>query len=186
LWGETALSLNATIYTFDITLNDTDRGVYETVSFRIARHPSETEEFLLTRVLAYCLEYTEGIEFSKGLSEPDAPAIAVRDLTGLLSTWIDIGTPEATRLHKASKLARRVVVYAHRDVRLFLDRLQAEPLHRKEALRVQAIDRVFLSGLVAMLERRMVFNLAVADHTLYLSVGETTLTGTVELFSLTA
>ena len=67
------VALNATIYSFEITLNDADRGVYLPLAFRVARHPSETAEFLLTRMLAYCLEFREGIAFSKGLSDPDAP-----------------------------------------------------------------------------------------------------------------
>src|SRR5688500_9534408 len=111
----TAVALTATIYTFDIQLAHVDRGVYETLALRAARHPSETEEYLLTRVLAYCLEYAEGIAFSKGLAEPDEPALAVRDLTGALRVWIDVGAPDAARLHKASKAAPRVAVYTHRD-----------------------------------------------------------------------
>ena len=110
------MALGATLYSFEITLNDADRGVYQALSFRAARHPSETEEFLLTRVLAYCLEYRPGIAFSKGLSDPDAPALEIRDLTGALTSWIDIGTPDPSRLHRATKAAPRVAVYSHKDV----------------------------------------------------------------------
>jgi hypothetical protein len=100
------MALGATVYVFEIRLADADRNVYETLSLRVARHPSESEEYLLTRVLAYCLEFTEGIAFSSGgLSNPDEPALAIRDLTGALQSWIEIGAPEATRLHKASKAA---------------------------------------------------------------------------------
>ena len=109
------LALTSTIYAFGIRLADMDRGVYESLTFRVARHPSETEDYLVTRVLAYCLEYCDGIGFSGGIAEPDEPAIAVRDLTGALRAWIDIGTPDAARLHKASKAAPRVVVYTHKD-----------------------------------------------------------------------
>src|ERR671918_849308 len=109
------MALTATIHNFDIQLADVDRGVYESLALRVARHPSETEEYLLTRVLAYCLEYTEGIAFSKGLAEPDEPALAVRDLTGALRAWIEIGAPDAARLHKASKASPRVAVYTHKD-----------------------------------------------------------------------
>ena len=76
------MALTATIYSFEIQLNDADRGVYEALALRVARQPSETAEYLLTRVLAYCLEYVEGIAFSRGLAEPDEPPLAVRDLTG--------------------------------------------------------------------------------------------------------
>ena len=109
------MALTATIYNFDIHLSDVDRNVYETLSLRVAQQPSETEEYLVTRVLAYCLEYTDGIAFTKGLAEPDTPAITVRDLTGALRGWIEIGSPDADRLHKASKASPRVAVYTHKD-----------------------------------------------------------------------
>jgi len=114
------MALQATVYNFDIELADNDRGVYESLALRVARHPSESEDYLVARLLAYLLEFKEGIAFSRGISDPDEPAIAVRDLTGAIETWVDIGTPEAARLHKASKAARRVVVYTHKDPRQFL------------------------------------------------------------------
>ncbi len=173
--------LGATIYTFQISLNDADRGVYEALEFRVARHPSETEEFLLTRVLAYCLEYTDGLEFSRGLSEPDAPALTVRDLTGAWRSWIEIGTPDAARLHKAAKAAPRVVVYAHRDVATLLERLARETIHRGEHIEIHSLDRDFLGALASRLSRRMRFDLAVSDRHLYLSLDDSTLSGAVTL-----
>jgi uncharacterized protein YaeQ len=173
------LALTATIHSFDITLNDADRGVYETLSFRVARHPSETPEFLLTRVLAYCLEFAPGIEFSRGLSEPEAPALAVRDLTGALTTWIEVGAPDAARLHKATKTARRVAVYCHRDVAALLARLAGETVHRGGDIEIYAIDRELLADLAARLERRMGFDLAVTDRHLYLTLDGATLSGVV-------
>ena len=85
------MALGATIYVFNIDLANSDRGVYQPLQLRMARHPSESEEYFRTRMLAYCFEYTEGISFSNGLFEPDQPTIAVRDLTGLLRVWIDVG-----------------------------------------------------------------------------------------------
>src|SRR5918999_2002196 len=123
------MALGATIYNFDIELADTDRNVYESLALRVARHPSESEEYLVARLLAYLLEYTEGIEFSRGVSDPDEPAIVVRDLTGAISTWIEVGTPDAARLHKASKAARRVAVYTHKDPAQFLKQLAGEKIH---------------------------------------------------------
>ena len=170
------MALSATVYTFTVRLADADRGVYETLQLRLARHPSETAEFLLTRLLAYCLEYREGIAWSKGLSDPDEPAIAVRDLTGVLLSWIDIGNPEAARLHKAAKAARRVAVYVHRDLDSWLARLGGERIYRAEALEIHAIEHELLAELVARLERRMEIDLSVADRTLYLTVDGATLT----------
>jgi uncharacterized protein YaeQ len=180
------VALSATIYVFTVRLADADRGVYETLSLRVAQHPSESPEFLLTRLLAYCLEYTEGIAFSKGLSDPDEPAIAVRDLTGVLQTWIDIGTPEAARLHKASKAARRVVVYAHREVESWLARLAGERIHRADELEIVVMDRELLAAMVTRLERRMEIDLSVSERTLYVSIGDDTLTGSLESATLSA
>lgn len=178
------MALTATIYNFRIELADSDRQVYESLALRVARHPSETEEYLLTRVLAYALEFTEGIEFSRGLSEPDEPAISVRDLTGALRSWIDIGTPDAGRLHKACKAAPRVAVYTHRDPAQLIGKLAGERIHRAEALEVYGIDRGLVSALVARLERRMAFDLSVNDRELYLSIGGDTLTGAISRYTL--
>ena len=173
------MALTATIYNFDVDLADSDRHVYESVALRVARHPSESEEYLVTRVLAYLLELAEGIEFSRGVSDPDEPAIAIRDLTGAIGTWIDIGTPDAARLHKASKAAGRVVVYTHKDPAQFLRQLAGERIHRADALELFAIDRGLVSALVARLERRVAFSLSITDRELYVSIGTDTLTGAV-------
>jgi len=173
------VALNATIYSFEITLNDADRGVYEALSFRVARHPSETEEHLLARVLAYCLEYREGIAFSQGLSNPEAPALEIRDLTGTLQAWIDIGTPDPARLHRAAKAAPRVAVYSHKDVAALLAALAAGKVHRVHEIEIHALDRGLLAALAARLVRRMAFDLAVSEGSLYLTFDDQTLSGNV-------
>ena len=169
------------MYVFTVRLADADRSVYETLTLRVAQHPSETLENLVTRVLAYCFEYTEGIAFSKGLSDPDDPAIAVRDLTGVLQTWIDIGAPEAPRLHRASKVARRVAVYAYRDVTPWFARIAGERIHRSEAVEVHVIDRELVIAIAARLERRMDIDLAVSDRNVYVSVANETYSGNIDL-----
>jgi uncharacterized protein YaeQ len=174
------LAQGATVYVFEVRLADADRGVNETLTIRAAQHPSETAEYLVTRVLAYCLEYAEGIAFSKGLSDPDEPAIAVRDLTGLLQNWIDIGAPDASRLHRAAKAAPKVAVYAHRGLDQLVTRLAGERIHRAAEIRLHAVEPELLSALVARLDRRMNFDLAVSDRTLYVSMGDETLTGAIE------
>jgi len=168
------------MYVFDVRLANADRAVNEVLTIRAARHPSETAEYLLTRLLAYCLEYTEGIAFSKGLSDPDEPAIVVRDLTGVLQAWIEIGTPDADRLHRAAKAAPRVAVYAHRGLDALITRLGNERIHRAREIRLRAVDPELLSDLVARLDRRMSLDLTVSDQTLYVSVGDETLTGVMK------
>jgi uncharacterized protein YaeQ len=164
------MALGATIHLFEVELADSDRGLYETLEIRAARHPSEAEDYLLTRVLAYCLEYSEGISFSKGLSDPDEPTLFVRDLTGTLLLGVEIGTPDAARLHKAAKAAPRVVVYCHKDAQLLATRLRAEKIHRAEDIELYAIDRSWLAQVQKHLSRRMRFSLTVAERHLYLNV----------------
>ncbi|MEO2198414.1 MAG: YaeQ family protein [bacterium] len=173
------MALGSTIYNFDIELADTDRGVYETLALRIPQHPSESNEYLVARLLAYLLEFAAGIEFSRGVSDPDEPTITIRDLTGEITTWIDVGVPDAARLHKASKATERVVVYTHKNATQFLRQLAGERIHGAESLELYAIDRVFVDALVARLERRVAFSLSITDRELYLSIGADNLTGAV-------
>src|SRR5580698_6839068 len=131
------MALSATVYSFEINLSDSDRNVYQSLAFRAAKHPSETDEYFMTRVVAYCLEYGEGLSFSKGgLSDPDAPALAVHDLTGALLRWIEIGLPEPARLHRASKASPQVAIYAHKSVDQLLARLAAEKVHRASDIQI--------------------------------------------------
>jgi uncharacterized protein YaeQ len=174
-----AMALTATIYNFDIELADSDRQVYESLSLRVAQHPSESDEYLFARVLAYVLEYAEGIEFSRGVSDPEDPAIAIRDLTGAIRTWIDIGTPDAARLHKASKTGARVAVYTHKDPMQWLKQLAAGTIHRADAVELYAIDRPLIAGLVARLDRRVAFSVTINERELYVSIGSDNLTGRV-------
>lgn len=178
------MALNATIHSFEIQLADVDRGVYETLDLRIARHPSETAEYLLTRVIAYCLEYREGIVFSRGLAEPDEPAIMVRDLTGAIEAWIEIGAPDAARLHRASKRAPRVAVYTHRPPSVLQRQLRGERIHRVEALELFAIDQSLLEALVEALDRRNRWELSISGRELYISTPVATASGPVRLFSV--
>ena len=174
------MALTATIYNFDVQLSDVDRGVYETLSIRAARQPSETEEYLATRVLAYCLEYTEGIAFTKGLAEPDVPAIEVRDLTGALKSWIEVGTPDADRLHKASKASPRVAVYAFKDPANLTRQFEGTRIHRAETIELYAFEPSFIAAFVERLERRTSCELAVTERHLYLTVGGETLDSAVK------
>lgn len=182
---DAGVALTATIYTADIDLADHDRGVYETLALRVARHPSESDDYLVTRVLAYALEYTEGLEFSTGgLSSPEEPALAVRDLTGALRAWIEIGWPDAARLHKAAKASPRVAVYPHKDAGQWLRRLEGERIHRAADIHIRAIDLGLIGALASRLDRRIAFALSVADGELFASLGADTFTGPVRPLAL--
>jgi uncharacterized protein YaeQ len=161
----------ATIYVLTIDLADMDRGVYETLELRVARHPSETAEYMLVRVLAYCLEYEPGIELTEGVSSGEEPALLVRDLTGKITAWIEVGMPDAARLHRGSKLAGRVAIYTHRDVRQLLAQLAGEKIHRGGEIPVRSFDRVQLEGLAARIERRTSLAINVSGGELLVSIG---------------
>jgi len=172
------------MFTFDVALNDVDRSVYEQLNLKVACHPSETEEYLLTRVLAYCLEYREGIAFSKGLGMPDEPALSVRDLTGAWQSWIEIGSPDAERLHKASKASPRVAVYTHKEPRLLLRAYEGQKIHKAEHVELYAVDRDLLADLVSHLERRVSMTMSVTDRQLFIDIGGGSLHGAVERHAL--
>ena len=175
------MALQATLYNLDIELADNDRGVYESLALRVAQHPSESEAYLVARVLAYLLEYTEGVEFSRaGLSDPDEPAVSVRDLTGKRTAWVEVGTPDAARLHKAAKSGARVAVYIYKDPTQYLRQLEGERVHNAEALELSVIDPPLIQALVGQLARRLSFSVSVTDRELYISIGDANLTGSVK------
>lgn len=179
------MALTATLHTFDVALNDVDRGVYEQLAIKAARHPSESEEYLVTRLLAYCLEYAEGIAFSKGgIADPDEPAITIKDLTGAWKSWIEIGAPDAARLHKASKASPRVALYTHRDLRTLFLNYEGQRIHRAEQVEVHAIDRELIAALAPRLDRRTALTISVTDGTLFIDVGGASLSGTVTRHAL--
>lgn len=174
------MAQTSTVHSIELELADVDRAAYATLAFKAARHPSETADFFATRLLAFALEYAEGIAFSKGgISDLDEPAIVVRDLTGALTAWIEIGTPDANRLHKAAKAVRRVAVYPHKDPGPFLASLADARIHRADEIELVTIDRPLVEGLAARLDRRMSVTLSVTEGQAYLTVNGAHLEGAV-------
>lgn len=164
------MAAGATVHTFAIELSDTDRNVYQTLELRLARHPSETAPFMLARVLAYCLEYTEGIELSAGIAAVDEPAVLARDLTGRITAWIEVGAPDAERLHRGSKQAPRCAVYTHRSAEPLLAQLAGQKIHRAAEIPVYAFERPFMDEASAALGRRSTLALSVTGRHLYLDI----------------
>jgi uncharacterized protein YaeQ len=178
------MALTATIYNFTIELADVDRSVYETFALRVARHPSETAEYMLTRVLAYSLEYQDGIEMTDGISTGNEAPIVIRDLTGRITAWIDVGMPDAARLHRARKLADRVAVYTHRDIRQLLDQLSDEKIHRANEIPIYAFDRAFIGQAADGLDRRATLSISITERELFLDIDGRTFQTTVTAYRL--
>lgn len=174
------MALPATIRRFEIALSDTDRSIYESLDWRVAQHPSESERHLVARVLARALEHAEGLEFSKGgVSDDNEPALVQRDLRGDLVAWIEIGAPSADRLHKAAKASPRVAVYTWKDPARLVDEIAERGVHRADKLELYALAPEVLDAIAVTLDRVNRWELAVSGGVLYLRIGDTALEGTV-------
>lgn len=171
------MAIGATMYRFAVELSDLDRGVFETLDLRVARHPSESSRFLIVRLLARCLEHAEGIEMTRGVSDTELPALVIRDLQGGLSAWIEVGVPAAKRVHKATSRADRVAVYAHKQAESLLAALRAADLRRADRVTVTHFDDDFLDALDAALERAGQWAITLSDGTLYVEANGVSVVG---------
>ncbi|WP_413560861.1 YaeQ family protein [Bdellovibrio sp. HCB209] len=173
------------LYRFQIEFSDIDRGVYESLDFRVAQHPSETYPYMLSRVLAYCLMYQEHLEFTPGgLADPESPALRKLSLQGAIELWIEIGNPSSRKLHKASKVAKQVAVYTYKNPEVLLAEIRGNEVHRAEDLQLFAIDPKFLDQAGDKVEKNNRWTLLVQQGTLDLTIGEETISGEVKQVSL--
>ena len=174
LWcDDSPMALPATMRKFEIALADSDRGIYETLELRVAQHPSESDRYLIARIIARALEHAEGLEFSKGgVSDDEEPALIQRDLRGDLMTWIEIGSPTPDRLHKASKAAPRVIIYAWKNANELAAAIIERKVHRADELELIALDPAFLDAAAATLDRVNKWDLAVTGGALYLTIAD--------------
>ncbi len=161
------MSPKSTIYHFSIELSDTDRGVYESFKVPTALHPSESLEFMVARVVAFALEYGEGISFSPGIGATEDPAISIKGLDGSVTAWIDVGAPNHDRIHRAAKIAERVAVYCHRSADVVYQQLTQSPIFRGDEVVFRSFDEGFISSLAKTLDRRNEVTISLSDETLY-------------------
>ncbi len=180
------MAVGATLYHLQIELSDVDRGVYETLDLRIARHPSESLPYFLTRTIAYALLYEEGIAFSKGgLSTADEPPLVICDPQGNLRVLVEIGTPSADRLHRASKASPRVVVFTQHHPRLLVKEAGTREIHKVDLIEVYSLEPKFLEQLGELTDRNARWTLLRSDGILYVTVGDKTASGAVTKHALT-
>ena len=167
------MALPSVIRRFELALADSDRDVFEQLDLRVAQHPSESERYLVARVLARALQHTEGLEFSKGgVSDDSEPALIHRDLRGDLRAWIEIGSPSPDRLHKATKASPRVVVYAWKQPKELVAAILERGVHRAEHIELYAFDPDFLDAIAATLDRNNTWGVSVAGGALYVTCGK--------------
>ena len=166
------MALTATMRRFEVTLADSDRGVYETLDLRVAQHPSESERYLVARLVARALEHAEGVDWSKGgLSADDEPALWQRDLRGDLQAWIEVGSPSTARLHKARKAVPRVAVYGWNRVDALAEALVEDKVYKADAIELYELEGEILDAIATTLARTNTWELAVTGGTVYLSTG---------------
>lgn len=174
----------ATIYNVEVELSDNDRGVYESLKLTLAMHQSENLDYMLTRLLAYCREYCPGICFSKGLDDPDEPAIWARSLSGELTLWVEIGAPSVEKIHRASKTGARTAIYTHRNPKIALQNLVGKQIFQADKIPLYAFAPAFLNDLGSEMEKRSTLNLTISEKTIYLEINGRHLNCEIEEFSL--
>ncbi|MBM4190315.1 MAG: YaeQ family protein [Betaproteobacteria bacterium] len=168
------MALKATIFKIELQLSDLDRHYYQTHALTLARHPSETDERMMVRVIAFALHAHEALEFGKGLSSDDEPDLWRRDLTGAIEQWIEVGLPDEKRLRKASGRAAEVIVlnYGGRTADIWWEQNQSA-LRKLNKLRVINLAADQTAALAALAEQRTLsLNAMIQDGEMHLSVGD--------------
>jgi uncharacterized protein YaeQ len=163
------------LYRFTINLSDIDRGIYEELDLRLAQHPSESITYLITRMLAYVLTYQEGLEFTpSGLSDPDLPALWAKTDHGSIRLWIEVGSPSARRLHKATKTATQVIVYTYKKPEVLLKEVRENDVFKAETIQFYAFDPDFLLALEKNIEKNNRWSILVQEGQISVNIGSET------------
>jgi uncharacterized protein YaeQ len=165
------MALKPTIYKAQVELADSDRNCFESLSLTLARHPSETLERMATRLLAYCLNRTRGLEFTRGISTADEPDVWAHSDHGDIEHWIEVGQPEAARLRKACGRSRRVSVYAFAKGADTWWKLNSEAISALPRVQVWQFDWEEIQTVAALLDRTVKLNASIVGGTMYLDNG---------------
>ena len=169
------MALPSTIYRVNLEISDIDRGVYETLQASVARHPSETEERLVARLLAYALFFEPELAFTKGISAGDEPDLWLKGPDGRVLLWVEVGLPEPERLIKAGRHAEQVALIACGKALPVWEQQQFPKLVGIANLAMVRLEPAFINRLAAKLERTISWSITITDGTLYLTSGDETL-----------
>ncbi|HEX6632779.1 MAG TPA: YaeQ family protein [Usitatibacter sp.] len=168
------MALKSTIFKVELSIADIDRGYYRDHSLRLARHPSETDERMMMRVLAFALHAGEALEFGRGLSAEDEPDLVRRDLTGAIETWIEVGLPDEREVRKACGRSREVhvVAYGGRAVDLWWEGVR-DVLERQERLSVTDVPAEASRALAVLADRSMRLQVTIQEGDALVTDGST-------------
>lgn len=180
------MAKTATLYRFQLELADIDRSVYESLDLRVAGHPSEDAERLVIRVLARAIAHEDELEFGRGLSNAEDPALWTRTSHGEISTWIDVGCPSAERLHRASKAAERVLVVTNKNDAMLRKEWSSHPIHKSDAIEVVRLPSKLVQDLTTLLQRNMQWYLTLQEGSISIADGDQNFDGVLERTSLAA
>lgn len=164
------MALKATVYKATLNLADMDRGYYQEHSLTLAQHPSETDERLLIRLLAFAFNADERLEFTRGLSADDEPELWAKELTGDIAQWIELGLPDEKRIRKACNRADHVIVYAYggRAAEIWWEGIKSQ-LTRFANLTVLNLPSEATTALAGLAERTMNWQVSIQDGHAWIS-----------------
>jgi len=164
------MAVKATIFKAELNIADIDRHYYADHVLTVAQHPSETDERMMVRVLAFALHADEDLLFGRGLSTEDEPDLWLKDLTGTIELWIDLGLPDERRLRKASGRAREVIVYSYggRGVKVWWEQ-NRDKLARIDNLRIYSISAESSQALAGLARRTMQLQCTIQDGQVWLA-----------------
>lgn len=165
------MALTSTTYKVHLDITDTDRGIYEAVHMTVARHPSETEERMVARILAYALWYDERLEFGRGLSDVDEPALRLRGLDGRTEHWIDVGRPDSDRLIWCARRCPRTSLLAYGNIEQWAEQVLPR-VAGMDNLEIASIPREPMDVLAVDLPRKIEWGLMITDGVLYVGDAE--------------
>jgi len=165
------MALPSTVYKAALQLSDIDRGVYESLQTTVARHPSETAERLVARLLAYALFHDEGVHFTKGICVGEEPDLWSKEADGRVHAWIEVGVPEPERLMKAARHAEKVALLACGNALAHWEKHHLPKLSGVANLTVATVEPGFIKRLAALLERSISWDVTITEGTVYLQIG---------------
>ncbi len=168
------MALPSTIYRLQLQISNVDRGIYETIQTAVARHPSETEERLVARLLAAALFYEPELTFTKGLSATDEPDLWLKGGDGTVLLWVEVGLPVSDRVIKACRHAEKVALLTCGKAASIWDQQHLPKLHKMNNLLVIAVDQEFIGGLASQLARTIDWSVTITEGILYLTTGTLT------------
>jgi len=163
------MALKSTVYKAELQLSDMDRNYYAAHSLTLARHPSETDERMMVRLLAFALNAHDNLVFAKGLSDIEEPDLWLKDYTGAIQLWIEVGQPDERRLLKACGKAAQVVVYSYASNSAIWWQGIGNRLERAKNLTVWNVPAATAQALEKMAQRNMQLQCTIQDGQLWLT-----------------